>query len=288
MASAIIFSGQIPRQNFCFKAMAAATPAAMPFKLSSQFAHRNTKMGQQGICLRRQTLSKPFDNWRLNLIMPSAADSDDITFDQLSAALMIRNFYTCINEKRLKELDEYISDDCCFEDCSFVSPIQGKKEVMHFYQQLTTGMGHNVKFSIEHVCEDDNKFTAGVNWHMEWKRRQIPFTRGCSFYECSREGDRLVIKKARVVIESPIKPGGMVLTLLKNVTAIFDDFPKFAEWFLKSPHVIVRFLLKIYSRLLAPIVNPLLRGYVKIWGFVARLFVFALSILLHISKKYFG
>lgn len=36
---------------------------------------------------------------------------------------------------------------------------------MRFYQQLTTGMGQNVKFIVEHVCED-NEFTAGVNWHM--------------------------------------------------------------------------------------------------------------------------
>jgi len=39
------------------------------------------------------------------------------------------------------------------------------QEVMHFFGQLTAGMGQNVKFILEHVCEDD-EFTAGVNWHL--------------------------------------------------------------------------------------------------------------------------
>ncbi|KDP25395.1 hypothetical protein JCGZ_20551 [Jatropha curcas] len=276
MASTVIFSCQIPQQTICSKIASSIKPGYMPFKRSSQ---KNTKIQQYQIGFRRQTR-------RCKFPVPSASDSEDITLNQLSAASLIKQFFACINEKKLKELDEYISDDCCFEDCSFVSPLQGKKEIMHFYQLLTTGMGHNVKFNIEHVCEDD-EFTAGVNWHMEWKTRQIPFTRGCSFYECSQEGDRLVIKKARVVVESPIKPGGMVLVLLKNVTGMFDDFPKFADWFLKSPHVIVQFFMKIYSRLYAPIINPLLSGYIRIWNFVARLFALALNILLHIHKKYF-
>jgi hypothetical protein len=36
---------------------------------------------------------------------------------------------------------------------------------MHFFRQLTAGMGENMKFIIEHVCEDD-EMTAGVNWHL--------------------------------------------------------------------------------------------------------------------------
>ncbi|OMP11835.1 hypothetical protein COLO4_03661 [Corchorus olitorius] len=99
---------------------------------------------------------------------------------------------------------------------------------MNFFDLLIKGMGQNVKFVIEHVCEGDN-FTAGVNWHLEWKQTTIPFTRGCSFYQCSEEGERLVIKKAVIVIESPIKPGGIVLVLLKNLTTIFDEFPQAAE-----------------------------------------------------------
>ncbi|KAK9983589.1 hypothetical protein SO802_033114 [Lithocarpus litseifolius] len=101
-------------------------------------------------------------------------------------------------------------------------------EVMQFLEELTESMGENVKFSFGHICEGD-EYTAGVKWHLEWKKSQIPFTRGSSFFECSKGGDRIIIKKAQVVIESPIKPGSLVLTLLKTVTSLFDEFPKATE-----------------------------------------------------------
>ncbi|XP_050229892.2 uncharacterized protein LOC126678996 [Mercurialis annua] len=286
MTSAVNFSGLIPQNTLCFNARARLMPTFMAFRRSSASLQKFAKKEQHGFCLRKQTQNEPLNYRGLELITQSAADGDDIVLNHFSSASMINKFYTCINEKNLKKLEEYISDDCCFEDCSFVSTIQGKKEVMHFYRQLTTGMGQNVKFRIEHVCQDD-EFTAGVNWHLEWKNTLIPCTRGCSFYECALEGDRLVIKKARVVTESPIKPGGLALTLLKNVTAIFDDFPKFAEWFLKSPYVIIQFLAKIYTRFLAPFINPLLKSYIRIWNFMTQMFTLALSMLLYISKKYF-
>ncbi|KAI9398148.1 hypothetical protein POPTR_003G131500v4 [Populus trichocarpa] len=285
MAAAVNFPGQLPRQTISLKGVAGLTLASSPFKGSSQLMLSNVKMEQEVACLRKQVNNKLFNKRWVNLVVSAAADFD-LKLGS-SPSNMIKQFYTCINDKKLKELDGYISEDCHFENCSFLQPMQGKREVMHFFRQLTAGMGENMKFIIEHVCEDD-EMTAGVNWHLEWKTIQIPFTRGCSFYECSHKDDRLVIKKALVVIESPIKPGGIVLTLLKNMTAIFDDFPRAAEWLLKSPHVIMQFCSKIYSRLLAPLVNPLLAGYIRAWKPIARLFAFALNIVFHFLNKYFG
>ncbi|WCJ26345.1 Nuclear transport factor 2 (NTF2) family protein [Euphorbia peplus] len=280
MASIVNFPGLLPNQTIRF------TSRSIPIKISPHSTRQYMNMKYQRVSMNTETRNNPFKNQRFNLVKLLAADSDDVSVDQLSAASVIKRLYTCVNEKNLKEIKGYISDDSCFEDCSFVSPIQGKKEIMQFYQQLTTSMGQNVKFSIEHICEND-EFTAGVDWHLEWKNRHIPFTRGCSFYECSTDGNRLVIKKARVVIESPIKPGGLVLILLKNVTAIFDDFPNFAEWFLTRPYAIVQFITKIYNKLLAPIANPILSSYIRIWNFMARIFALGLSMLLYISKTYF-
>ncbi|KAJ6347402.1 hypothetical protein OIU76_003975 [Salix suchowensis] len=78
-----------------------------------------------------------------------------------------------------------------------------------------------------------------------------------------------------------------IQTLLKNVTAIFDDFPKAAEWLLKSPHVIMQFCSKIYSRLLAPFVNPLLAGYIRAWNLAARLFAFCTKYSTPFSNEVF-
>ncbi|KAJ6388618.1 hypothetical protein OIU77_027056 [Salix suchowensis] len=284
MAAAVNFPCRIPRHAISLKGVAGLTFASTPSKGSCQLMQSNVKMEREAACLRKQVNNKSLNKRWVSMVVSAAGDFDFKLGS--SPSNMIKQFYACINDKKLKELDGYVSEDCHFEDCSFLQPMQGKKEVMHFFRQLTAGMGQNVKFVIEHVCEDD-EMTAGVNWHLEWKTIQIPFTRGCSFYECSHKDDRLIIKKALVVIESPIKPGGIVLTLLKNVTAIFDDFPKAAEWLLKSPHVIMQVCSKIYSRLLAPFVNPLLAGYIRAWNLAARFICFCTKYSTPFSNEVF-
>ncbi|KAJ8764903.1 hypothetical protein K2173_010368 [Erythroxylum novogranatense] len=281
----VSLSCRIPQKTALIKPLAGLNPRSLPLKLTSQPCQWRTKIDY------RTPYSIPFKNSRRKLVMPAGSyyigngGSSDPTGTSLTASALVRQFYTCINETRLKELEELIADDCCLEDCSYPDPIKGKEEVLRFYEQLTAGMGRNVKFSIDHVCEDD-KFTAGINWHIEWKKTQIPFTRGCSFYECSLEGNKLTIKKALVVIESPIKPGGIVLTLLKNVTAIFDEYPKAAEWFLQSFNVLQQFLSNVYTRFVAPILKPLLAGYIIMWDSVTRLLAVALKMLIFISKNF--
>ncbi|BBH03390.1 Nuclear transport factor 2 family protein, partial [Prunus dulcis] len=109
-------------------------------------------------------------------VMAAAQRSSGIYPSSPSPSDTIKKFYKCINEKNLKQL----------------------------------GMGQNVKFCIQHVCEGDELIGA-ANWHMEWKDKQIPYTRGCSFFEFSQKGEKIILKKAQIVIESPIKPGTVVL-----------------------------------------------------------------------------
>jgi hypothetical protein len=45
----------------------------------------------------------------------------------MSPAEIVEHFYACINEKELQQLDEYISQDACFYDYTFIKPFQGKK-----------------------------------------------------------------------------------------------------------------------------------------------------------------
>ncbi|KAL3738179.1 hypothetical protein ACJRO7_019673 [Eucalyptus globulus] len=193
--------------------------------------------------------------------------------------------YERINDKKWEALKEIISEDCCFEDYSFPTPFKGNKEVLLFFKQLTSSMGNHVKFNPKHISDDDK--TAWVNWHLEWKGHEIPFTRGCSFYECSKDGDRLVIRKAQVFAESPIKPGGIVLILLKNITSLFDNFPTQTERFLKSPHAIVQWTMRIYNIFLAPFISTLLESYINSWKLMARMLSNALSMIIFILKLFF-
>ncbi|RZC70904.1 hypothetical protein C5167_034068 [Papaver somniferum] len=150
----------------------------------------------------------------------------------------IQQFYKCINTRGWRNLTDFMAKDCIFEDYTFFVPFEGEKEIMQFFAQLTEAMGKNVKFATEHICRGDDS-TIATMWHLEWNNIQIPFTRGCSFFECIRQEDRFLIKHARIINESPLKPGAMALTLLKLVTSLFDEFPQATEKFLKKPYAVL-------------------------------------------------
>ncbi|KAF5938582.1 hypothetical protein HYC85_022841 [Camellia sinensis] len=196
MAARAAFSSHATGQITPSKAMAGAL-RFLPMK-TCQLKINNTKSVGRHIYMKARIWNKPIRERRLKVVM-SSASSCDIEPNPLSSSYSIKQFYTSINEKNLNKLREFISNDCYFDDCSFIKPFQGKKEVMEFFGQLIASMGQNVEFKIGHVCEGDD-FTTGVTWHLEWNKKQIPFTRGCSFYECSMEdGTKLVIKRAQVV-----------------------------------------------------------------------------------------
>ncbi|XP_019150853.1 PREDICTED: uncharacterized protein LOC109147681 isoform X2 [Ipomoea nil] len=195
----------------------------------------------------------------------------------------IKAFYYSINTKDSKSLKVLLSEDCFFDDFSFPAPFQGKKESLYFLEQLTTCMGQNMEFSIDHICEGVDQ-TAVVNWHLEWKKKQVPFTRGCSYYELSREGERLVIKKAQVIIESPVKPGGLALTMFKAITSLFDAFPDATERFLRSPNVMFQLLLNIYKTVLGPMLSPVVSWYIKLMKLTATFLNLAFKVVQFIVK----
>jgi hypothetical protein len=103
--------------------------------------------------------------------------------------------------------------------------------------------------------------------------------------------------------------------MLKTVTSLFDDFPNAAECesnmvhrffiyskstqkypltymhvpagFLRRPHAILLWILKIYNIFVAPFLNPLLDSYIKLWSFMIRLLSYAFSAAMFISKTIF-
>lgn len=233
------------------------------------------KMSDEKVRYRNRNLTKA-----MSLMIGDSMGAPDPTPSDT-----IRQFYKCMNEKNVKLLEDYISNDCTFEDYSFPKSFNGKKEVICFLDQLIAGMGQNVEFHVGHIYEGDD-LIAGVNWHLEWKNKQVPFTRGCSLYRLTREGERLTIRKAQVFVESPIKPGDLFLILLKIVTSLFDAFPEATEWFFQKQRVIVQVLLKIYSILVVPFISPIFSFYVNIGSLILRFMSVALKILEFCSRLF--
>ncbi|XP_022765886.1 uncharacterized protein LOC111310731 [Durio zibethinus] len=116
---------------------------------------------------------------------------------------LVQDFYSAINVKDTQKLDQLLSHDCLFQDLIFYIPFSGKQSIINFVQELMDAMGQNVHFVIDSWMEGEN-LTASVD-------------------------GKLIISKITGVEELPVKPGDLVLKLLKAVSSVFDSFPFAAE-----------------------------------------------------------
>ncbi|XVE60168.1 hypothetical protein DITRI_Ditri05aG0106400 [Diplodiscus trichospermus] len=148
---------------------------------------------------------------------------------------LVLDFYSAINLRDTQKLNQLLSDDCVFQDLIFYIPFGGKQNIINFLQEVMEAMGENVHFVIDSWMEGE-RLTASVIWHLEWKAKEIPFTTGCNFFECQQVDEKLIISKITGVEELPVKPGELLLKLLKAVSGVCDGFPFAAEQLLTGSH----------------------------------------------------
>ncbi|XP_010539714.1 PREDICTED: uncharacterized protein LOC104813701 isoform X2 [Tarenaya hassleriana] len=146
---------------------------------------------------------------------------------------LIRDFCSAMNAKDVKKLNLLLAEDCLFMDLIFYMPFGGKQNVINFLTDVMDAMGPNVRFAIDTLTEQE-KFTATVSWHLEWKTKEIPFTTCCFFFECEPNQGKLFIRKIIGLEELPVKPGELVLKVLKGASSMFDNFPMAADGLLQK------------------------------------------------------
>ncbi|KAA0042733.1 putative Nuclear transport factor 2 family protein [Cucumis melo var. makuwa] len=144
---------------------------------------------------------------------------------------MIEIFYKCINEKNLKEMSTYISEDCLIEDTLFSEKFKGKKAAMSFIEKLTESMGPDMKFRIREVYERP-PFMARAIWHLEWRNMEIPLAYGCTFIDIKDE-ERKTIQMVQIITELKLKAGHLLLAIMKLMTLLLAKHPTILEWLTK-------------------------------------------------------
>ncbi|MCD7472716.1 hypothetical protein HAX54_014045 [Datura stramonium] len=268
------FSGQLLQHSLCSNPEFTRTLSIPPLKAN----HEPVQNLSQRKLKIRGIKNKPNCLVTFSMLNPQNGTS----MSTFSPSDTIKKFYSSINNKDMYQLALLIAEDCFFDDFSYTQPFRGRKEALKFLEQLTTCMGKNTEFCIEHIYEGVD-LTTVVNWHLEWNKKQVPCTRGCSCYELSRDGEELVIRKAQVIIESPIKPGSLVLVLFQKVISVCDAFPEAAEWlFRMSPQL----LRSIYNIALRPSIRPILAWYSKLWSITVTFLTLIYTIFLFIIEKF--
>ncbi|KAJ8511834.1 hypothetical protein OPV22_002268 [Ensete ventricosum] len=148
---------------------------------------------------------------------------------------LIHRFYSSVNEKELSRLQKLLSKDCIFEGLAYSKPFQGKR-TDRFFKELTEAMGTHARFVIDGVYEG-KELTTAATWHLG-----------------------KICREARVLVESPVRPGDLMLGTLKLIISLFDKFPRVAGWYLRKHDVLLHYICVIYM-FLRPMMLPLLVYY---------------------------
>ncbi|KAJ8478585.1 hypothetical protein OPV22_022312 [Ensete ventricosum] len=155
--------------------------------------------------------------------------TEDALMKASTAADVVREFYDGINRRDLAAVEPLISEDCVYEDLVFPRPFVGRKAILDFFKKFTESFGTDHQFVIDNISNEDSS-AVGVTWHLEWRGRPFPFSRGCSFYSLRvQEGKRQIVY-ARDCVEPAVKPGHSALAIIQGVSWILQQFPQLADW----------------------------------------------------------
>ncbi|KAF3790209.1 hypothetical protein EJ110_NYTH16897 [Nymphaea thermarum] len=145
-----------------------------------------------------------------------------------SPAELVRRFYDGINGRNLESVEELIAENCVYEDLIFPRPFVGRKAILEFFKKFTESISADLQFVIDDISGDDSS-AVGVTWHLEWKGRSFPFSKGCSFYRCEVSNGKRKIIYGRDSVEPALKPGELALSAIRGVTLLLQQFPQLAD-----------------------------------------------------------
>ncbi|XP_058097630.1 uncharacterized protein LOC131242777 isoform X2 [Magnolia sinica] len=143
---------------------------------------------------------------QLTTTSPLPASSSSID----SASDVVRKFYDGINGRDLASVDFLIAENCVYEDLIFSRPFVGRKAILEFFQKFIDSISADLQFAIDDISSEDS-LAVGVTWHLDWKGRPFPFSKGCSFYRLEVVNGKRQIIYGRDSVEPAIKPGELAL-----------------------------------------------------------------------------
>lgn len=170
---------------------------------------------------------RPNSNWWvLRSNNPTAVASSALELQ--SASNVVRKFYDGINRRDLASVDDLISLNCIYEDLVFPRPFIGRKAILEFFKQFMDSISTDLQFAIDDISEED-ACAVGVTWHLDWKGKPFPFSKGCSFYRLDVVNGQRQIVYGRDCVEPAIKPGETALVIIRGVTWLLQKFPYLAD-----------------------------------------------------------
>ncbi|XP_065880302.1 uncharacterized protein [Euphorbia lathyris] len=194
------------------------TPTRLSRRRSESFYRRK---GRQRSAI--MTVSASSEN--PTVMVPATARSREAAE---SASEIVMKFYNGINEHDLASVEELIADKCVYEDLIFPRPFVGRKAILEFFNKFTDSISTDLRFVVDDISAEDS-LAVGVTWHLEWKGKPFPFSKGCSFYRLEVINGTKQIIYGRDSVEPAIKPGEAALGIIRGVAWLLERFPQLED-----------------------------------------------------------
>ncbi|KZV57113.1 hypothetical protein F511_05987 [Dorcoceras hygrometricum] len=162
-------------ENLAEKVVNSSTAPTVRLSL----AYHNYRLAPPQIPRTHDSLHPPFPTTRYANGRRRAVLRRATTID--SASTVVTKFYDGINRRDLAVVEEFIDQNCVYEDLIFPKPFVGRKAILEFFDKFVNSISSDLQFAIDDISEEDAS-AVGVAWHLEWKGKVFPFSKGCSFY----------------------------------------------------------------------------------------------------------
>ncbi|GMP79046.1 hypothetical protein CsSME_00034741 [Camellia sinensis var. sinensis] len=170
---------------------------------------------------RRWAVSSSSSSGNQTLVI---APTTTLSSPPASASEIVKKFYEGINGHDLASVEDLIADNCVYEDLIFPQPFA----ILEFFQKFIDSISTDLQFVIDDISDEDTS-VVGVTWHLEWKGKAFPFSKGCSFYRLDVLNGKKQIIYGRDSVEPAIKPGEMALVAIRGVAWLLQRFPQLAD-----------------------------------------------------------
>jgi len=137
-----------------------------------------------------------------NDVPPTAAVSSD-------GSTPPEKYFNAWNRRDMDGAIQFFTEDLTYEDTVFAKPFVGKDALKKHLNICADAFPDSFAFVVDDIANDRNNQKIGVRWHVESNGNSLPFTRGCSFYQITKNG--LIQDGIDFVEPAVFKLGGLSL-----------------------------------------------------------------------------
>lgn len=150
--------------------------------------------------------------------VPSLESSSVPASKSLSSLTLPEQYFNGWNQRDMKQAISVFAQDVEYDDTAFPDPLVGKDDLERHLNICAKAMPSTFSFVVDDKIDAGNKIM--VRWHVENNSEELPYTRGCSWYNIE-EGK--ILKGTDLKEPAVFKNGGLTLFIESFLSKVKEE-----------------------------------------------------------------